>query len=214
MLLNNHIEEINRLLNAFMIIGVFAAAINGVLRAIRARMDIAGAILLSFLTANGGGTIRDLLLGTTVFWIKEQFYIWLTLSIGILSFIIMYNKRHVISSSSVYKFLLITDSMGLAAFSLAGVEKAQSCHQNMTIAIMMGVWTAVGGGIIADIASNEVPVVLTKEIYATIAFLGSVMYFVLNNIINSTVAGIISAIFMIAFRLYSVKKGLKYPTIN
>lgn len=214
MLLNNHIEEINRLLSAFMIIGVFAAAINGVLRAIRAKMDVAGAILLSFLTANGGGTVRDILLGTTVFWIKEQFYIWLTLIIGTTSFFIIYKKRHVISSASVYKFLLITDSMGLAAFSLAGVEKAQACHQNMTISLMMGVWTAVGGGILADIASNEIPVILTKEIYATIALLGSLLYFMLNNLINSTLAGIVSAVFMIVFRLYSVKRGLKYPTIN
>lgn len=214
MLLNNHIEEINHLLSAFMIIGVFASSINGVLRAIRAKMDIAGAILLSFITANGGGTVRDLLLGTTVFWIKEQFYIWLTLIIGIVSFFIIYKNRHVISSSSVYKFLLITDSMGLAAFSLAGVEKAQSCHQNITISLMMGVWTAVGGGILADIASNEVPIVLTKEIYATIAFLGSLFYFILHNLMNDTLAAIISAVFMIAFRLYSVKIGLKYPTIN
>lgn len=212
-MLAKHLQDMHELLSAFMIIGVIAASINGSLRAIRAKMDMTGAILLSFFAANGGGTVRDLLLGTTVFWINDQFYIWLTLSIGVISFLFLSYKRSVLSSRLLYRFLLVTDAMGLAAFSLAGVEKAISLSQNATIAIMMGIWTAVGGGILADIVSNEIPVVLSKEIYITIAFIGSIFYLILCHITNGILAGMISATFMILFRLYSVKFNLSFPSI-
>lgn len=214
MLLTTHLNDMNYILSSFMIIGVIAASINGSLRAIRAKMDMTGAILLSFLAANGGGTVRDLLLGIPVFWIKEQSYIWLTLSVGLISFLILYNRRNVIGSRILYKFLLVTDAMGLAAFSLAGVEKAIYLNQNWVIAIIMGIWTAVGGGILADIISNQVPTVLSKELYITISCLGSTLYLILHNMLNGIVAGIIAAIFMVSFRLYSIKLKLSYPTIQ
>lgn len=213
-MLTTHLNDMNDILSCFMIIGVITASINGSLRAIRAKMDMTGAILLSFLAANGGGTVRDLLLGTTVFWIKEQSYIWLTLGVGLISFLILYNRRNVIGSRILYKFLLVTDAMGLAAFSLAGVEKAISLNQNWVIAVIMGIWTAVGGGILADIISNQVPTVLSKELYITISCLGAILYLVLYNMMNGIVAGIIAAIFMVLFRLYSIKLKLSYPTIQ
>ena len=210
---NHNLQEISHLLSSFMIIGVIATSMNGAIRAIKARMDITGAILLAFITSNAGGTIRDLLLGQQIFWIKEQFYVWLTLIIGALTFFIIYNKRHVISSRLLYKFLIVTDAMGLAAFSLAGIEKAIAFNQNNTIAVIMGIWTAIGGGIIADVVSNQVPQVLSEELYITVSFIGAVIYLYLNGRINNILAGLIAAIIMVLLRIYSVKFNWRLPTI-
>jgi uncharacterized membrane protein YeiH len=107
-----------------MICGVITSSISGALRAIESKMDITGAILLAFLTSNAGGTIRDIILGTQVFWIKDQFYIWITLIIGSLTFIIVYFEKQLIGRKKIHTLLIVTDAMGLAAFSLAGVEKS------------------------------------------------------------------------------------------
>ncbi|MFN7094522.1 MAG: trimeric intracellular cation channel family protein, partial [Burkholderiales bacterium] len=135
-LLRNHLQEISYLLYFFMIFGVIAASISGAIRAIEAKMDITGAVLLAFLAANAGGTIRDILLNSTVFWIKDQFYIWLTFIVGAVTFIIIYFKSKVFDNKKLRAILIITDAMGLAAFSLAGVEKSISLGQNNLIAVI------------------------------------------------------------------------------
>lgn len=206
------LQHISYVLNFFMIMGVIAASMSGALRAIKARMDITGAILLAFITANAGGTVRDLILETPVFWIQQQFYIWLTLIVGAATFGILYLKRHVIGSKKLYKILITTDAMGLAAFSLAGVEKAVSCNQNSMVAIIMGIWTAIGGGILADTISNQVPLVLSQELYITVSCVGSVIYLTLAKTMNSMLAGVIAVLVMFLFRIYSVKYHVRYPT--
>jgi uncharacterized membrane protein YeiH len=213
-LFRNHLQEISYLLYFFMIFGVIAASISGAIRAIEAKMDITGAVLLAFLAANAGGTIRDLLLNSTVFWIKDQFYIWLTFIVGAVTFIIIYFKSKVFDNKKLRAILIITDAMGLAAFSLAGVEKSISLGQNNLIAVIMGVWTAVGGGIIADIISNRVPLVFSQELYMSIALLGSLCYLGLYGYMNHIIAGLIAALVMILLRLYSVKFRWKFPTIH
>lgn len=209
-----HPEKINLLLASFMIVGVIAASISGALRAIEAKMDITGAILLAFLASNSGGTVRDVILNSTVFWVKDQFYIWLTLVVGALTFTIVYFQSKVITSRKLHRALIITDAMGLAAFSLAGVEKSLACGQNNVIAIIMGIWTAIGGGIIADIISNRIPLVFSQELYITVAFVGSILYLTLTNYIDHTTAAMIATIIMVMLRLYSVKYNLRYPIIR
>ncbi len=210
----HHLYEINYLLYIFMICGVITSSISGALRAIESKMDITGAILLAFLTSNAGGTIRDIILGTTVFWIKDQFYIWITLIIGSLSFIIVYFEKQVIGRKKIHTILIVTDAMGLAAFSLAGVEKSLVMGQNDITAILMGVWTAIGGGIIADIISNRIPLVFSQELYITVAFFGAICYLTLINFsVIHSFASVIAALLMILLRLYSVKYKWKFPII-
>lgn len=195
-----------------MICGVIASSVSGALRAIESKMDITGAILLAFLTSNAGGTIRDIILGTEIFWIKDQFYIWLTLIIGSLTFIIVYFKKQLIGKKKLHTLLIITDAMGLAAFSLAGVAKSLAVGQNNVIAVLMGVWTAIGGGIIADIISNRIPLVFSQELYITVAFIGAICYLTLVNFsVNHSFASTIATFLMILLRLCSVKYKWKFP---
>lgn len=208
-------QEISLLLQTFMLLGVAAASISGAIRAIESKMDITGAILLAFITASAGGTIRDVILNADVFWIREQMYIWLTCIIGAATFIFIYYKGRILGNKKINFILIVSDAMGIAAFSLAGVEKALSLGQNSTVAVVMGVWTAVGGGIIADVISNRIPLVFTQELlYITVAFFGSVCYLILANNINHPTASIIAATFMISLRLLSVKYKWALPSIH
>jgi uncharacterized membrane protein YeiH len=197
-----------------MIVGVISCSISGALRAISAKMDITGAIFIAFIAANGGGTIRDLILGSTVFWIKEQYYIWLSLTAGAITFIIIYYEGNVINKATRNLFLIATDAMGLAAFALAGVEKSFAFQQNTTIAILMGCWTAVGGGMIADIFVGRTPFVLSQELYITVAFLGAVIYILLGLLVNNFSAALVAVLFMISLRLLSVKFNWRFPLIR
>lgn len=113
----------------------------------------------------------------------------------------------------LHRALITTDAMGLAAFSLAGVEKTLNLGQNPALAIIMGIWTAIGGGIVADIISNRVPLVLSQELYITVAFVGSVSYLVLVLFLPHIIASIIAALLMILLRIYSVKFNWRFPTI-
>lgn len=196
------------------ILGVIACSISGVLRAIKAKMDITGAILLAFITANGGGTVRDIIIGAEPFWVSTSLYIWLTFGLAVLTYGIFYYNRTVISNKLLFNALLITDACGLAAFSLTGVQKTLLYNHSPLIAIIMGVWTAVGGGIIADIISNKVPLVFSEELYMTISLIGSLTYLVLSGNLNEIFASFIAALIMIATRLLSVKYHLKFPTIS
>lgn len=215
-LTDKHLQEIIYLLYFFMIFGVIAASISGALRAIEAQMDITGAILLAFISGNAGGTIRDLILGTIPFWVHDQFYIWITLTTGCIVFLLVYFNSKVISSRNLRRVLVLTDAMGLAAFCLAGVEKALSLGQNNVIGVIMGVWTAVGGGIMADVLANRVPLVFSQELYMSVAFIGAICDLFLAGYlhIDHIVASMISAIVMIFLRLYSVKFNWKLPTIK
>ncbi len=207
-------HSINLLLQSFMIFGVGAASISGAIRAIESKMDITGAVLLAFITSNTGGTVRDIILDVQVFWIHEQMYIWLSCITGAATFILIYYKGRFLGNKKINFILIVTDAMGIAAFSLAGVEKSLALGQNNTVAIVMGVWTAVGGGILADVISNRVPLVFTQELlYITVSALGSVCFLVLANNINHTTASIIAAVFMVGLRLLSVKYKWTLPSI-
>lgn len=217
--LADHLTQINLVLYVFMVLGVIASSISGVFRAIEARMDITGAILLAFLNSNAGGTIRDIILNTQVFWVKDQFYIWITFIVGATTYVIIYFKNRVINSKQLYRLLIITDAMGLAAFCLAGVQKTLSIDTDghmYVIAIMMGVWTAIGGGVTADIISNRIPLVFSQELYITVALIGAILFLFLVTFMqmNLAIASIFAAIIMVILRLYSVKHKIKLPIIK
>ncbi len=208
------IEHINSILSVSLIIGVIACSISGALRAIDSRMDITGALLLAFVISNAGGTFRDLILGAPVFWIKTQYYIWLSLIIGALTFILCYFNPKLLSNKRLNQMVLITDAIGLGVFCLAGVEKSLILGQSAPIAIIMGIWTAVGGGIIADVISNRVPLVFSSELYITVSLFGGILYISLCTFLPSTLSAFIAVIFMISFRMLSVKYHWKLPIIK
>ena len=151
-------------------LGVVAFAITGSLVASRKQMDIVGFTLLGVVTGIGGGTLRDVLLGAPVFWVREPAYLIACVLVSGLVFF----TAHI--PQSRYRFLLWLDAIGLALFAVTGAEKASHAGADGTVAVAMGVITATFGGIIRDLLGGESPVILSREIYASAALAGAVIF--------------------------------------
>jgi uncharacterized membrane protein YeiH len=154
----------------FDLAGVFVFALTGALAANRGKMDIFGHIVMATLPAIGGGTLRDLILGAPVFWLSAPIYIWLILAAAVL----IYTFPPKIGSRMAA--LEWADAIGLSLFCVMGASKAYALTQNITVSAMMAVVTASAGGMIRDVVANEVPLILQKEIYATAALAGGLVY--------------------------------------
>ena len=211
---SHYATHINLLFEIFLVVGVIACAISGALRAIESHMDITGAILLAFVISNAGGTMRDLILNTQVFWIKQTFYIWLSIAIGFATYSLCYFKPLLVSSRRLSSLVITTDAIGLGVFCLVGVEKSIALGQSNLVAIVMGILTAIGGGVLADVIANRVPLVFSSELYITVSFCGAILYLILNLFLPQSLAGFIAVIFMILLRMLSVRKHWTFPIIK
>jgi uncharacterized membrane protein YeiH len=157
-------------------IGIAVFAITGALVASRKQMDIVGFAFLGTVTGIGGGTIRDLVLGQTpVFWVREPLYLVICIVCSMLVFFVAHIPR------SRLRLLIWLDAVGLALFCVLGAEKA--LVHGPVVAATMGVVTATMGGMIRDILGGESPVILRREIYATAALVGAVVYLLSLNIL-------------------------------
>lgn len=201
--------QVDTVLSVCMIAGVMAAAIAGALRGVETKMDITGIILLAFLSANAGGTFRDLVLGAPVFWVHATYYLWISLLMGVMVAGFYIWKRAILTHKQLLKMLVFTDAMGLGAFSIAGVEKTLSLGYSPAIAILMGVWTSVGGGIVADVVSNRSPAVFSNELYIIISLIGSGTYLILCNWFSDPISAIFAVLVMISFRVIAVQFNIK-----
>ena len=156
--------------------GVAVFAITGALAAGKKNMDLFGVLVLALATALGGGTLRDVILGTyPVFWISDPTYIFVGTAAALLIFVLAGFRRPPV------KALTLADAFGLAVFTVIGTEKAISLGVPGSIAVIMGLMTGVAGGIIRDILSDEIPLVLKAEIYATASLCGAVIFAVLTK---------------------------------
>ena len=182
-------------------IGVIACAIAGTLLAQHKGFDISGCILVSMVNAIGGGTLRDMALDRhPLFWMTDLNYvIVITItSVVIQVFFHLYRK--------IDNALNLFDAIGLAAFSVIGFKVALTQDVAPLIAVMMGVWTAIVGGLFRDIICNELPLVLQREIYITASVIGSVTYLLLDYVgvdagLNEFIMlGVIFAVRMLALR--------------
>lgn len=154
------------------IIGTFAFAISGIRLAAYKNFDLFGAYVVGLVTAIGGGTLRDLLLGIPVFWMQSASYLGVT---GIsLAIVIVFRKLLV----SMNKTLFIFDTVGLALFVVIGLQKSIATGYPMWVAMVMGVITGSFGGIVRDILINEEPLFFRKDIYATACLAGGGVYWV------------------------------------
>jgi uncharacterized membrane protein YeiH len=153
-------------------IGTIACAVSGVLVATRLKMDPFGMIVLAGVTAIGGGSVRDMMMGATpVFWIGDNNYIYVILITVLLSALWL---QHIHRFS--VRLLPIIDAFGLSAFTIVGAQKALAFGFSGIVAIVMGCVTGVVGGMIRDLLSGQIPFVLQKEIYATASILGATLY--------------------------------------
>ena len=182
-------------------VGVIACAIAGTLLAQHKGFDIAGCILVSMVNAIGGGTLRDMALDRhPLFWMSDLNYV-IVITITSLILQIFFHLYHKIDNA-----LKLFDAIGLAAFSVIGFKIALTQGMSPVIAIMMGVWTAIIGGMLRDIICNEIPLVLQREIYISASIAGSVTYLLLDSLgmnagLNEFVMlGVIFAVRMLALR--------------
>jgi uncharacterized membrane protein YeiH len=152
------------------LMGVFVFALSGALAAARKQMDIFGYMVLAVLPAVGGGTVRDLVLNTSVFWVEESAYILVAVGAGILTYLVS------IRVGSRYIALEWADAIGLSLFCVLGASKALTLTGDPVLAVTLGVVTAVVGGILRDVVCNEIPLILKREIYATAAMVGATVY--------------------------------------
>jgi uncharacterized membrane protein YeiH len=188
------------------IAGVFVFAVSGALAAARKRMDIFGFTVIALLTAVGGGTIRDLLVGQPIFWIIGPIYVWVALAAAILTFFFV---RFIHRSE---RWLSWFDAIGLGVFCVLGAAKGYEVTGAPLISVMMGVISAVAGGMMRDVVCNEIPLIFHGEIYATAAFTGSACYIGLHVMnIPESLAIWLGIIVAIVLRMAAMRWGWSLP---
>ncbi|MGB5323124.1 trimeric intracellular cation channel family protein [Lutimonas sp.] len=190
------------------LLGTAAFAISGALFAIKKRMDTFGVLIIAFVTAVGGGTLRDVLIGADrITWMKDLNYIYV-IFISVF-FAIVFRKKIGYLSKSLFLF----DTIGLGIFTIIGTEIGLQNGFALLICVALGMITATFGGVIRDTLSNEIPLIFQKEIYATACIIGSVTYLILNNYkIDQDLIQFLTTIMVITVRLIAVKFKLKLPT--
>lgn len=191
------------------ILGTIAFAISGVLVAFHKRMDLFGILIIAFVTAVGGGTLRDLLIGNSpVSWMRDMNYTYAILGSAIFA-IVFRSKINYLRTS-----LLLFDTIGIGLYTVVGIEKGLSADLHPIICIALGTMTASFGGVLRDILCNEIPVIFRKEIYATACILGGATYFILHMFaIKSDYIFVIAGAVVIAVRLLAVRFKIALPNI-
>ncbi len=191
------------------ILGTVAFAISGVLAAMSKKLDPFGVFIIVFVTAVGGGTLRDVLIGETpVFWMQNMTFISVIAVATILSIVFRNHLKHLRRS------LFLFDTIGIGLYTVIGIEKGLLADLHPVICIALGTMSACFGGVIRDILCNEIPVIFRKEVYATACIVGGVLYFVLAPIINDTnILFIVAGSVVIAIRLLAVVFKITLPSI-
>ncbi|GLR77044.1 TRIC cation channel family protein [Aliivibrio sifiae] len=189
--------------------GTAIFAISGVLLAGRLKMDPFGVTVLASVTAIGGGTIRDMALGATpVFWINDTNYLLVIFVTCILTMLIIRKPKRL-----PWYVLPVSDAIGLAVFVGIGVEKALKYNADPMVAVIMGVITGCGGGIIRDVLAREVPMVLRSEVYATACILGGIVHTsALEFNVQSSTAMLMGVATTLVIRLAAIRWHLSLPT--
>lgn len=190
-------------------LGTFAFAVSGIRLASAKQFDWFGALVVGLVTATGGGTLRDLLLGLTPFWLLNSVYIWcVTFS---LFFVIVFRKHLVKLNNTFFWF----DSIGLGLFTVVGAEKAMMLGYEPWVVVIMATMTGVVGGIIRDILINEVPIIFTQELYAMACIIGASMYCLLTYLgVNNFVLQVATAILVFVIRILAIKFKWKLPILR
>jgi uncharacterized membrane protein YeiH len=141
-------------------------AVTGVLAVNRRGLDAFGAVVLGIVTALGGGTVRDVVLNVPVFWLQDLSYVWVAIAAGLVTFFADRTVR------STYTLLLYLDALGAALFGVQATEKVLTLQHGATVAVMMGILTSIGGGLVRDILAGRPTLLMSREIYATPILIG------------------------------------------
>ena len=195
--------------------GIIAFAISGALVAGRKRMDIAGVVMLGSIVAVGGGTIRDVLVGSLpVFWVENPMFVL----VGALTALAIFPlaRTGTLAVMQHFKLVQLSDAAGMALFVVTGVNVALDAGADSFAAIIVGVISGIGGGIIRDILANKIPMVFVRGHYrATGAFVGAALYvFLLGTSVSRVLAAALAVALIFGFRAFAIFYKWDVPTVK
>jgi len=192
------------------ILGTFAFAISGALVASDKKFDLFGVLIIAFVTAVGGGMLRDILINAhPINWIGDLNYLWTIFLAVFLTF--LFKSKIAFLSKTLFLF----DTIGISVFTLLGLQKGLSFDLHPLIALIMGMISAVFGGVLRDVLTNKVPLIFEKEIYASACLAGGITYLLLKKTpITDNLNFIVSASVIITIRLIAVKFNLELPKVK
>jgi len=190
-------------------LGTFAFAISGIRHAAAKHFDWFGGFVCGIAVAIGGGTIRDVMLGVTPFWMTSSVYIICTVMAQV--FVIVFAR----SLKRIDNTWFFFDTLGLALFTIVGMQKTLDCGHPYWVAIIMGCITGSAGGVIRDVLLNNVPVIFQKEIYAMASILGGLVYWGLIKLhCDMNIAVVVAFAIVCATRLLAVKYHISLPVLK
>ncbi|CAG2140234.1 hypothetical protein LMG31506_02257 [Cupriavidus yeoncheonensis] len=199
------------ILHVMEVIGMISFAVSGVVDARKQRLDVVGTFVVAFATAFGGGTVRDVLLDRRPFyWVEHEGYVLLIFAMSLGASLVL----RVVSRVASERAMIVADAIGLGLFSVTGASLALVAQMTPTVAVMMGIISAVFGGVVRDVLCNEVPMILRdRSPYATCSFVGCWVYMGLTWLqVQQEAALLTGALTIIAMRLVSVRFGWKLPS--
>ena len=193
----------------FDLLGTMVFAISGCSAAAQKNIDVFGITFCGFVTAIGGGSLRDVFLNTQPVWIHDSNYL-LSIGIGVLITIVFK-----VGLSKLHKTLFLFDALGIGFFTIVGLQKSLSFAVPEATAVVMGMFSAVMGGVIRDTLMHETPLIFRKEVYATACLFGAILYIILLKFGMNTVPNILlSAGTVFLIRILSVRFKLSLPIIG
>lgn len=195
--------------NLLEFLGTFAFAISGIRHAAAKHFDWFGGFVCGIAVAIGGGTIRDVMLGVTPFWMNNFFYMFCTLLAQV--FVIVFARLLTRLENAWFVF----DTIGLALFTVVGMQKTLDCGHPFWVAIIMGCITGSAGGVIRDMLLNNVPVIMQKEIYAMASVLGGLFYWLLIVAgMNVNLVALVTFLIICLIRFLAVRYHISLPLLH
>ena len=191
-------------------IGTFAGAISGIRLASVKKFDWFGAYVIGLVTAVGGGTLRDVMLNLPPFWMRHPSYL-ITTFVAFVS-ILVFGRRFISDRITWFVF----DTISISLFTVLGLEKTLLLGFPGWCAIVMGVVTAVFGGVLRDVLINEVPLIFRKEIYATACLAGALLYMVLLEYfgVSPIICGIVCMVVIFVLRALAIRYSWSTPVLR
>ncbi|RFZ90444.1 trimeric intracellular cation channel family protein [Mucilaginibacter conchicola] len=190
------------------ILGTMAFTVSGAFSAMQKKLDAFGVLIIGFVTAIGGGTLRDVLIGNTpVAWMRD---LSVPLIILATTAITIGFKNHV---SNLKITLLVFDALGLGLFTIIGIQKGLAINLNPGICIALGTITGCFGGVLRDMLLNHIPVLFHKELYAIPCITGGICYILLKPVVEPQIAEGVSVVVISTFRILSVRYNWRLPTV-
>lgn len=191
-------------------LGTSAFAISGALAAMRHRLDVFGVLVITFATAVGGGTIRDVIIGNTpVAWLKDQ----QTIAVIFVSYLLTLLFRRYLRHFN--KTLAVFDAVGLGFATIVGLQRGIEANLGPVICVTLGMVSGCFGGVVRDVLLNEIPLVFRKDIYASASMLGGILYFIFAGWdMFAPLAATLSMLTIIGLRLVVMRYGWEFPGVK